>query len=155
MVKMLGKSSDCSIARALAVLSDTWTVLIIREALIAKATRFGEFRDALGIAPNILTKRLQHVVAEGLMERRTYQAPGERSRDEYVLTESGRALNIVIAALADWGGQYRAHPNSHSPLFADSQTGVAARLLFADAEGTAHDPAQLIAERASDTDRAG
>ncbi|MFV0533806.1 MAG: winged helix-turn-helix transcriptional regulator [Cumulibacter sp.] len=154
MSKVLGKSSECSVARALTVLNDPWTVLIVREALIAKATRFGQFRDALGIAPNILTKRLRHVVAEGLMERRTYQAPGARTRDEYVLTESGRALSIVIASLADWGRKYLARPDSHSPLFVDARTGVPARLLFADAEGTAHHPADLIAERAPDAELA-
>ncbi len=76
MAKTLGKDSTCSIARSLEVLGDAWTLLIVREAMLAGSTRFQEFRDALGIAPNILTKRLTFLVDEGLMERRGYREPG-------------------------------------------------------------------------------
>lgn len=151
MANVLGRDSTCSIARSLEAVGDTWTLLIIREAMLTGATRFGEFRDALGIAPNILTKRLEKIVAEGLMERRTYQDPGERARDEYVLTESGRALSLVIAALADWGRTYRPHPGGTSPRFASEETGKVARLGFATSDGKLEQPTKLVARRTPDS----
>lgn len=154
MAKMLGKDSTCSIARSLEAVGDTWTLLIIREAMLTGATRFREFRDALGIAPNILTNRLEKIVADGLMERRTYQDPGERARDEYVLTESGRALSLVIAALADWGRTYRPHPAGTSPRFATEENGAVARLGFATSDGTSAPPTRLVARRTPDAELA-
>jgi len=62
MPKNLGKDSTCSIARALDVVGDAWTLLIVRDAMIKGSTRFQEFRDGLGIAPNILAKRLSALV---------------------------------------------------------------------------------------------
>src|SRR5690242_12460500 len=85
--------------------------------MVAGATRFHEFRDSLGIAPNILSRRLTSLVEEGIFERRTYQEPNERARDEYVLTEAGRSLSVVIAALAAWGRDHRPHPDGTSPQF--------------------------------------
>src|SRR5689334_3161019 len=128
MPKSLGKDSTCSIARSLEVLGDRWTLLIVREALIAGSTRFQEFREALGIAPNLLTQRLTFLIEEGLLTRRTYQEAGTRSRDEYVLTEAGRSLNLVIAALSDWGRTRRARPDGTSPAFTVEDSGTPVRL---------------------------
>lgn len=151
MAKVLGKESTCSVARSLEAVGDTWTLLIIREAMVLGTTRFQEFREVLGIAPNILTKRLEKIVADGLMERRTYQDPGERARDEYVLTESGRALSLVIAALADWGRTYRPRPDGASPCFESEETGAVARLGFATVDGERAQPARLVARRTPDS----
>jgi DNA-binding HxlR family transcriptional regulator len=153
MAKALGRESTCSIARSLDAVGDSWTLLIVREAMLTGATRFGEFRDALGIAPNILATRLEKIVQDGLMERRSYQEPGERARDEYVLTEAGRALSLVIGALADWGRTYRPHPDGTSPRFAN-QTGRVARLGFVTASGEPARPAELVARRTPDTELA-
>jgi DNA-binding HxlR family transcriptional regulator len=151
MAKTLGKESACSIARSLEAVGDTWTLLIIREAMLTGATRFREFREALGVAPNILSKRLEKIVEDGLMERRTYQEPGSRSRDEYVLTESGRALTLVIGALADWGRIYRPRPDGTSPCFTGEETGMVARLGFVTVDGEFVPPAELVAQRTPDT----
>jgi DNA-binding HxlR family transcriptional regulator len=152
MAKTLGKDSTCSIARSLEVLRDSWTVLIVREAMVAGATRFQEFRDALGIAPNILSARLSSLVQEGILERRTYQEPHERPRDEYVLTEAGRALSVVIAALATWGRTHRPKPEGTSPRFTvDDSTGPV-DLAFVAADGRQVRPETLIARRAPDDD---
>jgi DNA-binding HxlR family transcriptional regulator len=153
MTKALGKDSTCSIARSLEILGDSWTLLIVREAMVAGATRFQEFRDRLGVAGNILAKRLTLLVEEGLLERRTYQEPGARTREEYVLTEAGRGLSVVIAALADWGRTHRPRPDGTSPGFYERKSGTPARLAFVAADGS-HVPAgQLLARRTRDGGR--
>ncbi|WP_030186212.1 winged helix-turn-helix transcriptional regulator [Streptomyces sp. NRRL S-813] len=150
MTKTLGKDSTCSIARSLEVLGDTWTLLIIREAVVAHSSRFQEFREALGIAPNILAKRLALLVEEGLMERRTYREPGERSRDEYVLTEAGRSLTVIMGALAAWGRRYRPRPDSTSPRFTLEDSGKAVQLAFVTEDGDRVPPGKLTARRTAD-----
>jgi DNA-binding HxlR family transcriptional regulator len=95
----------CSIARSLGVLGERWTFLILREAF-GGATRFGEFRDALGIASDVLTDRLATLVAYGVMTREPYQEAGRRPRDAYLLTDAGRDLHLSLAALQQWGDAY-------------------------------------------------
>ncbi len=100
------KLSDqtCLIARSLAVVGDAWSMLIMRDAH-AGLTRFDDFRKELGIAPNILTRRLTALTAEGLLEKRRYS---ERPpRDEYVLTDSGRDFLPVLFAIGVWGLKHR------------------------------------------------
>ncbi|MGV9641132.1 winged helix-turn-helix transcriptional regulator [Streptomyces sp. NPDC003514] len=150
MTKALGKDSTCSIARSLEVLGDSWTLLIIREAVVAHTTRFQDFRDALGVAPNILTKRLALLVDQGLLERRTYREPGERARDEYVLTEAGRSLSLIIAALAEWGRTHRPRPDGTSPRFSLDESGTVAELAFVTADGEVVPPHALTARRTED-----
>jgi DNA-binding HxlR family transcriptional regulator len=107
--------SSCSIARSLGVLGERWTFLILREAF-GGLTRFAEFRDSLGIAPDVLTDRLATLVRYGVMERVTYQEPGSRSRSAYALTPAGRELNVVLAALQQWGDQHLPWPEGPSIL---------------------------------------
>src|SRR5690242_396569 len=144
VAKSLGKDSTCSIARSLDVLRDSWTVLIVREAMVAGSTRFHEFRDALGIAPNILSRRLASLVDEGILERRTYQEPSERARDEYVLTDAGRSLSVVIAALGTWGRTYRPRPDGTSPQFTIEDSKGPVHLAFVAPDGEHVPPENLI-----------
>lgn len=150
MPKVLGKDATCSIARALEVVGDAWALLIVREAMIAGSTRFQEFRDDLGIAPNILAKRLTDLVDAGVMARRSYQEAGTRVRDEYVLTEAGRSLSLVVAALATWGREHRPRPDGTSPQFSTEDAGAPARLVFIDPSGDLLPPELLVARRTSD-----
>ncbi|MER6981927.1 winged helix-turn-helix transcriptional regulator [Streptomyces carpinensis] len=150
MPKTLGKDSTCSIARSLEVVGDTWTLLIVREAMVAGYTRFQEFRDALGIAPNILTKRLALLLDEGLMVRRTYQEPGCRAREEYALTEAGRSLSLVIAALGEWGRTHRPHPGGTTPEFLVEESETPAQLAFVTSDGAHVPPERLVARRTPD-----
>ncbi|MCE7004744.1 helix-turn-helix transcriptional regulator [Kibdelosporangium philippinense] len=149
MSKALGKDSTCSIARSLEVLGDSWTLLIVRDALVLGSTRFQEFRDGLGVAPNILAKRLAFLVDEGLMVRRSYQDAGARMRDEYVLTEAGWSLSLVIAALGAWGREFRPRPGGTSPRFFEDSSSEA-RLAFVAADGGVVSPDRLVAQRAPD-----
>ena len=110
---MLGRTYDaqnCSAARALELVGERWSLLIIRDALFAGHARFGDFQRSLGVAPNILTTRLDSFVAAGLMERRRYSEHPEHY--EYLLTGKGRDLAPVIVALSAWGDQ---HAAPHGP----------------------------------------
>jgi DNA-binding HxlR family transcriptional regulator len=107
--------SSCSIARSLGVLGERWTFLILREAFNG-LTRFAEFRDTLGIAPDVLTDRLSTLVEYGVMERVAYQRQGERARSAYALTPAGRELIVVLAALQQWGDEHLPWPDGPSVL---------------------------------------
>lgn len=93
----------CSLARSLAVIGDRWTLLVLREAFL-KVRRFEEFQARLGIARRVLTERLAHLVAEGVLERRPYQ--DRPPRFEYRLTEKGLGLYPAILALVHWGDRH-------------------------------------------------
>lgn len=107
--------SSCAIARSLGVLGERWTFLILREATLG-VTRFAQFRDSLGIAPDVLTERLATLVEYGVLERAAYQEPGSRSRSAYILTPAGRQLAVVLAALQQWGDEHLPWPEGPSML---------------------------------------
>ncbi|MFT3832440.1 MAG: helix-turn-helix domain-containing protein [Micropruina sp.] len=94
--------NPCAIIRSLGVLTDTWTFLLVREALLGTQT-FAQFRDSLGIASDVLTARLASLVEHGVMERTPYQEPGQRTRDAYHLTPAGEDLKTVLVAMQQWG----------------------------------------------------
>ncbi len=97
----------CSIARALEVVGERWTLLVLRDALLG-LRRFDDFRTSLGIASNVLTARLERLCAEGLLERRRYQSRPERF--EYLLTQKGRALAPALLMLMKWGDRFYPNP---------------------------------------------
>jgi DNA-binding HxlR family transcriptional regulator len=97
------EGQNCSIARALEVVGERWTLLIVRDALLG-LRRFDEFQANLGIARNVLTDRLNRLVAEGILERVPYSERPERF--EYRLTPKGRELNLALAGLRQWGDKY-------------------------------------------------
>ncbi len=96
-------TGTCPVARGLAQVGDTWTMLILRDAGLG-STRFDQFQKSLEIAPNILTRRLAALVEAGLLEKRRYS---ERPpRDEYLLTEPGRDYLPILQALGAWGRKH-------------------------------------------------
>ncbi|MPZ82288.1 MAG: transcriptional regulator [Actinophytocola sp.] len=106
---MLGRTYDrenCSAARTLEIVGERWSLLIIRNAMFAGSTRFTEFQRKLGIAPNILSGRLDRFVAAGLMQTRPLT--GDAETREYVLTRRGLDLQGVIIALTEWGDRWAA-----------------------------------------------
>src|SRR5687767_5069851 len=94
---------NCSIAQALEVVGEWWTLLILRDVFLG-VRRFDDFQKRLGIARNVLADRLDTLVERGILERRPYQ--DRPPRDEYVLTEKGRDLLPVIHALREWGDRW-------------------------------------------------
>jgi DNA-binding HxlR family transcriptional regulator len=118
----------CPIARSLEQVGEWWSILILRDALQG-LRRFDQFQESLGIAPNILTRRLKALVEAGVLERRRYS---ERPpRDEYVLTQAGRDFRPVLWALLAWGNQHFA-PEGVSVVIIDSQSGAEAEPVLVD-----------------------
>ncbi|MCC8248597.1 winged helix-turn-helix transcriptional regulator [Saccharothrix luteola] len=97
----------CSIARALVLLGERWSLQIVRD-ISNGVRRFEELRDHLGVARNVLSNRLSSLVEAGLLERVPYQEFGSRQRFEYALTPSGRELWPVLMALMAWGDRHLA-----------------------------------------------
>jgi DNA-binding HxlR family transcriptional regulator len=95
----------CSIARALEVLGERWTLLVLRESFW-RVRRFEDFQRNLGIARNVLTDRLGRLVDEGILSREPYQ--DRPARFEYRLTDKGRELWPVMMTLMQWGDRYYA-----------------------------------------------
>jgi DNA-binding HxlR family transcriptional regulator len=90
----------CPVARSLDEIGDWWTLLIVRDAFQGKK-RFSEFQKSLGLAKNILSARLRHLTAKGIMEKRP--SVKRFGHSEYQLTEKGRRLRLVLIALRQWG----------------------------------------------------
>jgi DNA-binding HxlR family transcriptional regulator len=94
---------NCSIARALEVVGERWTLLIVRDVFLGRR-RFDQLQESLGIARNVLTDRLNRLVEEGILERVPYS---ERpARYEYRLTSKGLELNVALTALRQWGDKH-------------------------------------------------
>jgi DNA-binding HxlR family transcriptional regulator len=118
----------CPIARSLERVGEWWSMLIMRDALNG-LRRFDEFQNNLGIAPNMLTRRLAGLVETGLLERRRYS---ERPpRDEYIPTARGRDLQPVLIALLAWGNKHFA-PEGVSVHVVDAMTGTTAEPILVD-----------------------
>ena len=100
---------NCPIARSLEVLGDPWVMLVLRQAF-SGVRRFDQFREQLGVADNILSKRLTALVDAGLLRRVPYQDQ-HRTRHEYVLTDAGADTFPIVTALAQWGDLHRPHPD--------------------------------------------
>ncbi|MBU9815055.1 helix-turn-helix transcriptional regulator [Rahnella sp. C60] len=97
------ENTPCPAGRALDLIGDWWTLLIVRDAMYG-ISRFSEFQRSLGAAKNILSTRLKALVAEGILKIEP-AADGSVYQD-YVLTEKGRALQPVLVALGQWGSEY-------------------------------------------------
>jgi len=110
---------QCPAARSLERIGEWWSILLIRDALHG-LRRFDEFQKSLGIAPNMLTRRLATLVKAGIFKRSRYS---ERPpRYEYVLTERGRDFRSVLLSLVAWGNRHFT-PEGPSVLIADKRTG--------------------------------
>lgn len=128
---MQRKSFDtmaCPIARSLERVGEWWSILILRDAFQG-LTQFDQFQKSLGIAPNMLTRRLNALVESGLLERRRYSE--HPPRDEYVLTERGRDFRPVLWALLAWGNRHFA-PEGVSIQVVDAETGLPADPVLVD-----------------------
>jgi DNA-binding HxlR family transcriptional regulator len=113
-------SGTCAISRGLAFVGDTWSALILRDASLG-LTQFDQFRTSLGIAPNILSRRLKSLTEAGVLEKRRYS--DRPPRDEYVLTQAGRDFLPILAAMGEWGRRYNGGGQALSHLV-DGETGA-------------------------------
>ena len=118
----------CPIARSLARVGEWWSMLILRDALHG-VRRFDEFQSGLGIAPNMLARRLNALVEAGLLERRRYcERP---PRYEYVPTDRGRDFHPVLVSLLAFGNRHFA-PEGASVLLVNTKTGAAVDPIMVD-----------------------
>lgn len=130
----LSSRSSCSITRAVAVIPDDWSYLLVKEALLGRRT-FAEFRDVLGVATDVLTTRLSWLVDGGVLVKVPYREPGQRERFAYDLTASGKDLIVPLIALQQWGDRHRpsAEPSAVVPVAASS--GELVRVALVDEVG--------------------
>ncbi|HEV7731495.1 MAG TPA: helix-turn-helix domain-containing protein [Candidatus Binatia bacterium] len=124
---------NCGIGQALEVLGDWWTLLIVRDAFFG-ARRFGDFERSLGIAKNILTARLQHLVDHGIFDRIDVGSEGQRF--EYHLTAKGEALITILTAMREWADEWVFGRGNEPILIQDRGTGRRVpKLRVTDADG--------------------
>jgi DNA-binding HxlR family transcriptional regulator len=97
------RTMHCSMARALDVIGDPWTPLVLRDLYLG-LTRFDELAADLGVARNLLARRLDHLVERGVVERHAYQ--DHPPRHDYALTASGREIIPILMALTAWGDRW-------------------------------------------------
>jgi len=125
---------NCGIAQALEAIGDWWTLLIVRDAFFG-ARRFGDFQRSLGIAKNILSTRLAHLVEHDIFERVDVGNEGERF--EYRLTPKGEALLTVLTALRDWSDEWVFGRGNEPVVVRDRRSGRRiAKLRVTDVDGT-------------------
>ncbi|MGI5291057.1 winged helix-turn-helix transcriptional regulator [Nonomuraea polychroma] len=107
----------CSIAQAVGVVAEPWTPLILRDLFLG-LRRFDDLAEDLGISRHLLTRRLEHLIAAGVVEKRPYQ---ERPvRHEYVLTDAGRDIVPALITLMAWGDRWSTPPGGPPALLVHS-----------------------------------
>jgi len=110
---------NCSLAQALDIIGERWTLLILRDVFFG-IKRFDQLQASLGIARNILTARLNRLVEEAILEKR----PAEGARYEYRLTEKGQDLQTVLLSITHWGDRHKPNPNGPRLTFVEKETGA-------------------------------
>jgi DNA-binding HxlR family transcriptional regulator len=127
MVKRTSLAGDtCPTARALDVIGDWWSMLIVRDAILGRR-RFGEFQKSLGLAKNILSTRLRMLVDAGILS--TVPAADGSTYQDYVLTEKGRGVFPILVALRQWSEAFDAHPDEIGTILVDREKGEPVRPL--------------------------
>lgn len=109
----------CPVARAVDVVGDRWSLLIVRDAFDG-TRRFSDFQRSLGMARNILSDRLRKLVEQGILE--TQDASDGTAYQEYVLTPQGESLFPVVVALRQWGEQHLFVPGERHSVLIDKRT---------------------------------
>ena len=141
---------NCGVAQALEVLGDWWTLLLVREAFFG-TTRFKDFERNLGIAKNILTDRLEHLVDHGVFRR---EPIGEGKRTEYRLTPMGKDLLTVVTALREWADRWIYGEGNEPLVLRDAATGRRPPpLRLRGEDGALLDPRRLVPEPGPGADR--
>ncbi len=135
---------NCSLAQTLDVIGERWTLLILRDAFLG-VKRFGHFQRNLGIAKNILSARLNRLVAEGILEKRE---SAEGAHAEYLPTATGWDLQPVLLAMVHWGDKHRPDPRGDRLVFVERKSGRPIRPMSAVSEdGRPLSPAEIRTER--------
>ena len=141
MLKRDYEGQTCSIARALEVVGDRWTLLVIRDVGVGHH-RFDELLESLGIASNVLTDRLNRLVDAGVLQRVRYNERPERF--EYHLTEKVLELWFALLALMQWGDR---HLSERPPAIArrrSDRSAISVRIVAKDGSTVAPDELEFV-----------
>ncbi|MEV0394923.1 winged helix-turn-helix transcriptional regulator [Polymorphospora rubra] len=125
---------NCTIGRAMAILGERWTVVVLREVFNG-VRRFDDMRERTGIPRQVLTNRLATLVEQGVLRREPYREPGARLRHEYRLTDKGLDLWPVLVAVLEWGDRYLADPEGPPLSTAHRDCGEPVRAVLRCAAG--------------------
>jgi DNA-binding HxlR family transcriptional regulator len=135
-------ATRCTIARAIEVVSNRSAFLLLREAFYG-TTRFDDFAQRIGVSESVAAARLRSLVDAGLLERRPYRQPGERTRFDYHLTGKGAEFFPVLVALAQWGDKWCGPPGV-GLRHHDCGASVRAELRCADGHGLTINDIDLV-----------
>ncbi len=124
----------CHLARAVDVIGDRWTLLILRSAMFG-VRRFDDFQQELSIPRTVLSGRLKALTAGGLLEKRAYKVEGKRARPEYLMTDKGQALQPILIALTQWSDDWLAEGAKPPMGFSHAETRQRIRAAFIDENG--------------------
>jgi len=146
---MTQQEPTCQVVRALDVIGEKWSLLIVRNALRGQ-TKFSEFQAQLGVSSDILTARLGTLVAAGVFIKEQYREPGGRERSCYHLTERGEGLRLVLAAMMQWSTEHNPAPHGGGSKVVDVE-GAPLDVAFVDGAGRARavDEARIVPGPAS------
>jgi DNA-binding HxlR family transcriptional regulator len=120
------EGAECPVARAVDVIGDRWSLLIVRDAFDG-ISRFGEFQRNLGLAKNILSSRLRELVAHGILE--VLPAADGTAYHEYALTPKGRDLFVILVSLRQWGEDHLFEPAEPHSVLLDTKSQKPVRKL--------------------------
>ncbi|MEV0731683.1 MULTISPECIES: helix-turn-helix domain-containing protein [Polymorphospora] len=135
---------NCTIGRAMAILGERWTVVVLREVFNG-VRRFDDMRERTGIPRQVLTNRLAGLVGQGVLRREPYREPGARLRHEYRLTDKGLDLWPVLVAVLEWGDRYLADPEGPPLETAHRDCGAPVRAVLRCAAGhEVADPREVL-----------
>ena len=122
----------CSLAKAVELIGDRWTLLILRSALFG-VRRFDDFQTELGAPRTVLSGRLKKLSDDGLLDKQGYKEPGKRTRNEYILSEKGEASRPILIALTQWGDDWL--NDGDAPISFSAKGRGRVRAGFVDEEG--------------------
>lgn len=124
----------CHLAKAIEILGDRWTLLILRGALFG-VRRFDDFQKELNIPRTVLSGRLKKLVENGILTKKAYKEDGKRARPEYLLTDAGEALRPVLMGLNLWGDVWASDGAAPLMSFTHAKTRQKVRPAFVDEDG--------------------
>ncbi|UGT43326.1 helix-turn-helix transcriptional regulator [Nocardia yamanashiensis] len=126
--------SNCSVGRTAEIVGRPWVLVVLRE-VFRGLRRFDQMQRHLDVSAAVLSRRLDSLVAAGLLVRQPYQAPGQRERHEYHLTAAGRELFPILAALHEWGDAHLADEAGPATNYHHRDCGGTVRLTLTCTEG--------------------
>jgi DNA-binding HxlR family transcriptional regulator len=137
---------NCTIGRAMAILGERWTLVVLREVFNG-IRRFDDMQQHAGVPRQVLTDRLARLVENDVLRREPYRLPGERTRHEYRLTAKGFDLYPVMVALAAWGDRYLADPEGPPVTFHHTECGARVEVQLGCTGGHRVDEPRQVAPR--------